>query len=245
MTRENNKPIDQAFVLCAGMGSRMRPYTDEKPKPMVEVMGKPLIQHTINHLRQTGINHIGINSYYKAEVIKDHMTRFEPDVFISHEDELLDTGGGLKKALPQMKDADFFIINGDAYWIDAPEINTLEFMQSHWAPDKMDILLLLQDINTMPDDQAVGDYDLTPDGRAVRSLDKTGRYMFTSIRINTPRIFDTAPDGPFSYLKLMDEAQARGRLYGVVNPGEWIHISTPKDLDDLNARLIARPAKPS
>lgn len=230
--------IDQAFVLCAGMGSRMRPYTDTRPKPMVEVNGKPIIDHIIDHLKQSGIQTIGINTHYKSGVIEDHMRAHHPDILISHEDQLLDTGGGIKKALPYLKNEDFIIINGDAYWIDAPEKSTLHQLQQHWDPEKMDILLLLQDINTMPEDQAVGDYDLDDNGRAIRSLDKSGRYMFSSIRINAPHIFENTQEGPFGYLQLMDQAQEAGRLYGLVNTGQWIHLSTPHDLDALNASLV-------
>lgn len=235
----NKEPIDQAFILCAGMGSRMRPYTDDRPKPMVELGGQPLLAHTIRQLKKAGVKKIGVNTHYKADVIRNWLTENEPDVFISHEETLLDTGGGLKKALPHFENKPFFSINGDAFWVDDPKMKSLNTLRNHWEGGKMDILLLLQDIHTMPENQAVGDYDMDDEGHAVRAPDKNGQYMFTSIRIHHPRIFDRAPDGAFNYRDLMDHAQAQKRLIALQNPGQWYHISTPQDLHGVEKTVFA------
>lgn len=231
-------PIHQGFIFAAGFGTRMRPLTDDKPKPMVEINGKPMIDHILDDFKNHGIAKIVINSHYKADVLHRHLqNKNGPSIQISHEPELLHTGGGLKHALPHFNGEDFFAVNGDSYLESEPNKSPLMHMQEMWNPEKMDILLLLQPIETMTLTEAVGDYDLNDKGHAKRSLDKTGQYMFTSLRINTPRIFDGSPDEPFNYRDLMDKAQEKGRLYGLVHDGQWHHISTPADVENVNAYL--------
>ncbi len=227
---------NQAFILAAGYGKRLRPYTQDIPKPMVKVGGLPMIDHALNKLRDIGVTSCTVNTHYKAEVLHDHLAKREsPNIKISHEDDLLDTGGGIKKAIHNFSN-DFFVLSGDSVWEDAGGQNALKALGKAWNPDKMDILMLLQPVKSMVLTKGVGDYALDDEGRATRSLDQSGDYMFTSIRINAPHIFDGAPEGPFSYLKLMDDAQSKGRLYGLVNTGMWHHISTPEDLDAVNGK---------
>ena len=225
---------DKAFILAAGFGTRLRPYTDETPKPMVKVKGTPMIDSALNALNEIGVQSCVVNTHYKSEALHDHLKMREaPKIILSHEEEILDTGGGIKNALHNF-DAPFFVLSGDSVWEDAPNQNALQNMTETWDVDKMDILILLQPIENMKLTKGVGDYDIDSEGRAIRSLDKSGKYMFTSIRINSPEIFDNAPDEPFSYLDLLDQAQAKGRLYALVNNGMWHHISTPEDLEAVN-----------
>ena len=231
---------DQAFVLAAGYGKRLRPHTAEKPKPMVAVHGLPMIDHALNALETTGVKSCVVNTHYKAEILHEHLAkRTAPKIHISHEDTLLDTGGGIKNGLSHI-DGDFFVLSGDSVWEDSPGTNALETLANAWDPDKMDILMLLQPVSSMTLTKGIGDYDIDDEGRATRSPDQTGKYMFTSIRINASHIFDDEADGPFSYLKLMDEAQNKGRLYAIINQGIWHHISTPEDLEAVNAQEAER-----
>lgn len=233
----------KAFILAAGLGTRMRPLTDERPKPLLEVEGKSLLDRTLDHLQAAQIREVVINTHYKAQQISACLKdRKSPKIHVSHEDILLDTGGGIKKALSCFED-DFFVLSGDGLWENSGEFNALKALAKVWNPDKMDILMLLQPVERMILTQGVGDYDLDEQGRAVRSKSKTGKYMFTSIRINAPRIFEDTPEGPFSYLKLMDRAQEAGRLYGLVHQGDWHHISTPVDLAAVDAFYTARQGR--
>lgn len=227
------KPIpNQAFILAAGMGSRLRPYTDDRPKPMVEIMDKPLLGHIIDHLKADDITDITINTHYRGQQIADYAkTRSDVQITLSPEEELLNTGGGIKKQISHFN-GPFFAINGDAYWenpTDGPSI--FSQLAAQWDAGKMDILLALQPVQRMALTQGVGDYNWLPDGRIIRSLDQKGAYMFTSIRLQHPRIFEDTASGAFSYLDCMDKAQSQGRLYGMIFDGDWHHISTPADLD--------------
>lgn len=227
---------NKGFILAAGFGKRLRPHTDDKPKPMVEVGGYTLIDHTIDHLILAGIKDLTVNTHYQADVLHEHLEkRDDADFNISHEPEILDTGGGIKNALNHFQDEDFFIVSGDGLWSDGPENKALKRLSDAWDPEKMDILMLLQPVETMSVTKGVGDYDLDAEGKATRSMDQTGKLMFTSIRINRSSIFDDTPDKPFSYLELMDKAEAQGRLYGIAHDGDWHHISTPEDLEAVRA----------
>lgn len=228
-----SKP-DKAFILAAGMGTRLRPHTDVMPKPMVSIAGKSIIHRTIAKLKQEGVKEIVINLYYLADVLEEHLKDIqEPCIILSHEDELLDTGGGIKKALSHFDNKPFYIINGDALWDDKlpPALTRLS---SLWNDEKMDILMLLE-----PKDKMiagfVGDYNCDANGMATRNKDKNGEFMFAGVRIAHPRIFKDSPDGKFSFLSLMDKAQEQQRLYGMVHDDAWYHISTPEDLDMVSA----------
>ncbi len=237
MTRNNSK-IDQGFILCAGFGTRMRPLTDTMPKPMVNVNGKPMVDHVLDSFTAHGMTRAVINTHYLGDVLKDHLnSRKDITISLSHENEILDTGGGIVNARHLLKDDAFYVSSGDSYLQDGQGKPALSRMEDAWDAGKMDILILLQPVKNMILTHGVGDYDLDKDGRAIRSLDQNGAYMFTSLRINAPPIFDDAPSGPFSYLQLLDQAQARGRLYGIVHKGDWHHISTPDDVTRVNDAL--------
>lgn len=232
-------PLSKAFILGAGLGTRMRPLTDHIPKPMVEVGGESLIRRALGQLRAHGITDVTVNTHYKAEALREHLA--DMPIHWSHEEELLGTGGGLRKALPHFGAEDFFVIAGDSYWTDGPGPTALERLERHWNPEIMDILLLLEPLSRMTLTQGVGDYDFTGGsggfGPISRSRPQAGTHMFTSLRIHNPRIFEGAPPGAFSYLDLMDRAEAAGRLYGLAHDGLWHHLSTPGDVARVNASL--------
>lgn len=233
------------FVLAAGKGTRLRPYTDQCPKPLVSVGGLPMIDHALNHLHDNGVNHAVVNLHYLAPLLRKHLEdRDFPQLSFSHEDELLDTGGGIKKALSMVGDDPFFVVSGDSVWEDGVGDSALSRLSEAWNPDIMDILILLQPCSRMTLTHSVGDYDLDHEGKAIRSLDQNGEYMWTSIRLCKASLFNDSPDGAFSFLTLLDKAQEQGRLYGLVHDGEWHHISTPSDLERVNAHYTGqRPSK--
>jgi len=230
----NQKP-DHAFILTAGKGTRLRPYTDSKPKPMVEVNGRPILDHTLEKLKIAGVTNVTMNLFYLGDVIKKHFENYQtPKITFSQETDLLETGGGVKLALEQMGDKPFYLINGDALWDDTSNVSALDQLANIWNPNIMDILLLLQPVNNMALTKGVGDYNINNDGTIIRTPDQSGEHMFTGIRIVKPEVFKNTPEGAFSFLECMDKAQKNGTLHGVEYKGQWHHISTPKDLESVN-----------
>lgn len=233
--------IDHAFILAAGMGKRLRPYTDQCPKPLVKVAGRAIIDHVLESLEDAGVRHVTVNTHYMADMLEAYLShRTAPQVVFSREGTLLDTGGGIKKALPLLGARPFFAVSGDSFWSDPAGAGTLADMARLWEPAKMDVLIGLAPLSRMALTPGLGDYTMDAAGGCIRSLDKTGTHMWTSIRLCAPSIFKDTPDTPFSFLDLMDRAEKRGRLYGHVLSGEWYHITTPEDLERVDAALSAQ-----
>ena len=231
-----------AFILAAGMGSRLRPYTDTMPKPLVTVAGAPIIDHILDKLVNAGITHVTINLHYMGDILKEHLSdRADIHITLSEEAGLLDTGGGVKNALSTLGDEPFFIINGDAFWSEG-ETDIFSRLSSQWQDDNMDILLALQPIERVTLTKGVGDYLLSDQGHASRDTSQNGSMMFAGIRLCHPRIFKNTPDTAFSFLELMDKAESNNRLYGIEHLGDWHHISTPEELDRVNAALQGKVA---
>ena len=232
--------ITQALIMAAGNATRMRPLTDDLPKPLLKVCGEPLLTYIINHLDAEGVTKIIVNGYHAIGPLKNYINdtlKQYPHIefILSEETELLETGGGAVQALQYLDDAPFYMINGDAFWVNGTE-RSLKSLSNQWDNDKHDILLLLQSCKSMQMTEAVGDYDLKND-MATRALNKDGIYMFAGVRVCMPNILKSYPLEKFSFLKCMDDAQARNRLGGVVHKGDWYHISTPSDLEDVNREL--------
>lgn len=235
---------DHAFILAAGKGTRLRPYTDSVPKPMVAAGGRTLIDRTLDRLEEAGVTHVTVNLHYMAEILEAHLAQREsPIITLSHEPDLLDTGGGVKKALHTLGDKPFYVIAGDNLWTDGPSGNALLRLAAAWDETRMDILTLMQPLSGMVLTQGLGDYDLQPDGRVLRSMDKTGAYMWTNIRLNHPRLYENTPEGAFSFLTLMDRAEKQNRFYALVHDGDWHHISTAADLERVNDHFLQQARK--
>lgn len=223
--------INRAMVLAAGLGKRMRPLTDDRPKPLVELAGRSLLDRALDNLAAGGITEFVVNSHYKGEMIAAHLDGRE-DIILSPEELLLETGGGVKAALPHLGDSAFLVVNSDAVWCDGSE-STVARLAAQWDNTIMDALLLLVPMGTVAGNmgQHPGDYHLEADGRARRRLrGKKAPYLFGGIQILHPRLFEGAPDGPFSLNILYDRAQEAGRLYGLRHDGEWYHVGTPQEL---------------
>ncbi len=228
----------RAFILAAGFGTRLRPYTDHCPKPMVKVAGRSLIWRSLDKLRASGIYEVVVNLHYMADILADHLREYmktypDMNIHLSYEDNILDTGGGIKNALHYFKGEPFYVIAGDALWEDG-DIPALELLAKHWYTKKMDIITLLQPVNKMKLTKGIGDYDLLSDGMPRRSLDKTGAYMWSNIRINSPYIYDSMDSDAFSFLPIMDLCEKNNRLYALEHTGAWHHISTPEDLENVD-----------
>ncbi len=229
---------NKAFILAAGFGTRLRPYTDHVPKPMVQVNGRSLIYRTLDKLRSVGINDVVVNAHYLPDVLKQHLDVYcaqhdDMSITFIHEKDILDTGGGIVNALPHFKGAPFYVIAGDNLWTDA-DVSALKRLSDAWDDQTMDILTLMMPIDRMVLTHGVGDYDILPDGRVKRSPSKDGDAMWTNIRLNHPRIYDNAPEGAFSFLQIMDAVQEAGRFYALHHDGDWHHISTPADLEAVD-----------
>lgn len=238
-----SKP-EKAFILAAGKGTRLRPYTDTVPKPMVPVDGRSIIHRTLEKLQDAGIGEVVVNLHHLAPVLESHLAEVQQlKIILSHEAELLETGGGVKKALQHFDGQPFYLINGDALWSDAGDQSALQRLAAQWDPEIMDMLLLLQPIRSMKLTHGVGDYALAEDGRAIRKADKSGDLMFAGVRIVSPALWDNMPDSAFSFLSLMDKAESTGRLYGIVHEGEWHHISTPEELERVDAAFKSGEAQ--
>ena len=231
--------IRTAMVLAAGLGTRMRPLTDDRPKPMVELSGKPLLDWALDRLVAAGVERIVVNTHYKAEVIHAHLDG-RANVEISHEAERLETGGGVRNTLAAFGESPFFVVNSDAVWMDgaAPALSRLA---AAWDDVRMDALLLLQPVDAATGYSGAGDYHRASDGRLDRrSPDGTAPFLFAGVQILHPRLFVDAPSGAFSLNLLYDTAQAAGRLFGHVHDGDWFHVGTPEELDATERILASR-----
>ena len=233
---------NKAFILAAGFGTRLRPYTDHCPKPMVEVAGRSLIWRTLDRLHDAGVEEVVVNTHYMADLLAQHMDDYMRDhqgmrVHVSYEEDILDTGGGINNALQYFDDGlPFYVIAGDALWEDGA-LSALDVLAQRWDGEKMDILTLMQPLSRMTG--GVGDFDLLEDGRVRRSKGKSGAYMWTNIRLNTPEIYREAADTAFSVLPIMDACEESGRFYALEHVGDWHHISTPKDLERVDEHFRA------
>lgn len=230
--------VERAMVLAAGLGIRMRPLTDDRPKPLVVLAGRTLLDRALDRLADAGVRRVVVNCHYRADMISQHLAG-RTDVVLSPEAELLETGGGVTAALAHLGDTPFFVVNSDAVWRDGPT-PALDRLAAYWNDGAMDALLLLVPTPAIAggtiNDR--GDYHLEPDGRARRRAEgEIAAFLFGGIQILHPRLFDGAPDGPFSLNVLYDRAEASGRLYGIRHDGEWYHVGTPEDLTAAEAEL--------
>lgn len=220
---------DTAMVLAAGLGKRMRPLTAAQPKPMVRVAGKPLIDHALDRLRDAGVARAVVNVHYLADVLEAHVSaRTAPRVSISDERaQLLETGGGMIKALPQLPDP-FFALNADNIWLDGPN-NAFAELSRRWNPDQMDALLLLVPHARAANFGGPGDFHMDALGQLSRRRDgRIAPFIYTGIQLVSHRLLRDAPEGPFSTNILWNRAIAEGRLYGLSFSGLWFEVGTPQ-----------------
>lgn len=223
--------ITQAFLLAAGRGKRMLHLTDDKPKPLVEVAGKSLIDYNVEHSLRAGVKDCIVNLCYKGEMIREHLLKTFPNVhfIFSDEEEALETGGGIKNALPKMKNVPFFVINSDALWAEDSNDTILDQMRQAWDSDKYDMMLMLQPIEKAHGVGANGDY-LLQNGYPVRRRDKETKapYLYGGIMICHPRVFDNEPEGVYSLIRIFDRLENAKRLGYYIHQGSWFHVGDPE-----------------
>ena len=229
---------DTAMVLAAGLGLRRRPLTLERPKPLLSVMGRTLLDHALDHLAEAGVPSAVVNAHYKGEMIAEHVKgRTAPAITLSPEDDLLETGGGVKKALPHLGNAPFFVINADILWLDGPD-PALRRLAEAWNPDQMDALLLLTPTARAHGYDGRGDFQMDPLGALTRRAElELAPFVFAGVQIIKPELYADTPDGPFSNNLLWNRAQENGRLFGLSHDGLWFHVGTPESLAETEEFL--------
>lgn len=228
-----------AMVLAAGLGERMRPLTERLPKPLIAVAGKPLIDHVLDRLALAGVERAVVNVHYLPDLIERHLQgRMAPRIAISDERQhLLDTGGGVVKALPLLGNEPFFHVNSDTIWIDGVEPN-LDRLAQAFDPAAMDALLLLAPIATSVGYAGRGDFIMAADGRLERRPERdVSPFVYAGTAIFRPALFDGASAVPFSLTKLFDKAAAAGRLHGLRLEGVWMHVGTPEAIAQAEAAI--------
>ena len=221
---------DTAMVMAAGLGKRMRPLTATRPKPLVDVAGKSLIDHVFAHLSAAGVARVVVNVHYMADAIEAHLRSRSVGMEVIFSDErskLLETGGGLIKAKPLLGNAPFFCINSDNLWVDGP-VSALDLLAQRWDATKMDALLLMVPQARAHCHSGRGDFYL--DGNGLVSRKKPSRpapFVWTGIQILSPALIVDPPSDVFSTNVFWDRAIAAGRCYGLVHQGQWFDVGTP------------------
>ena len=227
-----------AMLLAAGLGTRMRPLTDTLPKPLVKVAGTALIDHALDRLADAGVAKAVVNVHHRADQIEAHLQgRMRPQIIISDErDALLDTGGGVVKALPLLGSEPFFHMNSDTLWIEGVTPNLPRLAAQF--DDKMDILLLLASTAARIGYEGRGDFAMAPDGRLTRRLEhEVAPFVYAGAAIMRPSLFADAPRTRFSLSTTFDRVAEAGRLYGLRLDGTWMHVGTPEAIKAAEAAI--------
>ena len=232
---------EAAMVMAAGLGKRMRPLTASRPKPLIEVAGQTLLDHSLEHLKAAGVKRAVVNVHYLADALEAHLkNRVEGiDIVISDErTQLLETGGGLVKALPLIDADPFFVINSDNLWIDGP-VDSLRLLASNWDEERMDALLLLIPLARATGHGGQGDFHLSAAGQLRRrKRGVVAPFVYTGIQIVSKRLLEgEVPEGPFSTNILWNRAIEAGRCFGAVHQGLWFDVGTPQNVKKTEALL--------
>ena len=241
--RPSNAPR-RAMVLAAGLGERMRPITNTMPKPLVKVGGQAMIDHVLDRLADAGVERAVVNVHYLADQIERHLAgRTRPQIVISDERaQLLDTGGGVVKALAELGSEPFFHVNSDTIWIDSVKPNLTRLAEAFDAA-RMDALLLLAPTASSIGYSGRGDFTMSADGVLTRRGEQeVAPYVYAGAAVLSPTMFAGAPAGPFSLTRLFNRAQEAGRLYGLRLEGVWMHVGTPDAIGLAEAAITASAA---
>jgi len=224
---------DTAMVMAAGLGKRMRPLTASKPKPLIEVAGKPLLDHVFDRLRAAGVKKVVVNVHYLADALEAHLERTANGLDVTISDEralLLETGGGLVHAQSMIDCDPFLAVNSDNLWVDGPA-DTLKLLASHWDSSRMDALLLVVPQARAMNHSGLGDFHMDRVGRLRRrGRSRVAPFVYTGIQIVSKALLRDAPQGAFSTNLLWDRAIADGRCYGAVHQGLWFDVGNPQSI---------------
>lgn len=236
-----DRHVDTAMIMAAGKGTRMMPLTADRPKPLIKVAGVALLDHVLDHLRAAGVGKVVINAHYLAEQIEDHVALHANDLAITVSDErdlLLDTGGGLVRALPLIADDPFLCVNADNWWTDTGE-NALTRLMTAWDDDDMDVLMLLVPFGRATNSQGQGDFEMDSDGRLSRRRpDAQGSYVWTGIQLLSKRLIIDPPDDVFSTNIFWDRAIQHGRCFGLEHNGLWFDVGYPAAIPATEQKLV-------
>ena len=233
----------KAMILAAGLGKRMRPITDKMPKPLIKVCGKPLLDHGLDALESAGVTNVVVNVHHHADQIVDHVKkRRGMKIDVSDETgQLLDSAGGIVKALPLLGSDPFFVLNADSFWIEGFKPNLVR-MAEQWDGRKMDMLLLLAGMCSAVGFGSKGDFTMDPDGMLERRGElKVAPFAYAGAAIVDPGVFEGAPEGPSSLNRQFDQALEKNRLFGLRLEGLWLHVGTPDAIRQAE-EAIARSA---
>ncbi len=235
------KVPETAMVMAAGLGKRMRPLTATRPKPLVEVAGKPLIDHVFDRLRSAGVGRAVVNVHYMADAMEAHLRARVKDIAVVVSDErkqLMETGGGLIQARELLGDAPVLCINSDNLWIDGPT-DAIRALAAAWDDARMDALLLMVPLARAHSHNGKGDFHLDPFGRIVgrREAGKLAPFVYTGVQILHPRVLVDAPEGPFSTMLFWERAIEVGRAWGLVHQGLWFDVGSPPAIPAAEAIL--------
>tara|TARA_B110000971_G_scaffold221827_1_gene270829 strand:- start:702 stop:1394 length:693 start_codon:yes stop_codon:yes gene_type:complete len=230
------------MILAAGKGTRMRASAEDPPKPLTQIGNQSLLFRMLGRLEAAGLEAIVVNVHHKAQAIEAALESYSGKATITISDErdaLLETGGGVKRALPHLaptpETAGFLVANGDVLWRE--ETPVLDGFLAQFDPQKMDALLLLAARNQATGYDGTGDYTMSADGQLRRKTEREADYIFAGVQILSPSLFATLPEGAFSLNQTYDLAQNNGRLYGHVLDGLWMHVGTPEGRAEAEAAL--------
>ncbi|MGA7334593.1 MAG: nucleotidyltransferase family protein [Pseudolabrys sp.] len=229
----------RAMVLAAGLGTRMRPLTNSTPKPLIKIAGRPLIDHVLDRLADAGVEQAVVNVHHFAEQMQQHLaTRQRPKIVISDERGLLlGTGGGVKKALPELGASPFFHVNSDTIWIDGVKPNLAQLADS-FDPAATDALLLLAPTTDSVGYSGRGDFAMAPDGSLFKRAElEVAPFVYAGAAVLSPALFKGAPDGELSLTALFDRAAQAKRLHGLRLEGLWMHVGTPEAIAEAEAAI--------
>lgn len=242
MARAANTPITTAMVLAAGMGSRLRPLTDTMPKPLINVGGVPVIIRTLNMLAEAGITRVVINTHYLAHMLETSVRGAIPDgmtVHFSYEETLLETGGGIKRALPLLGDEPFLVVNSDAVWLDDAK-PLLKPLMAAFDAEKHDVLMCVVPVSETKDFQPLGDFVFDPDTKVLsrKGPRESWNVVFAGVHVTKPGVVMREVAEAFSLNVVWEEIRERGRMHGWLYEGEWREIGSHQGLE-LARALVA------
>ncbi|MBO1075173.1 nucleotidyltransferase family protein [Roseomonas marmotae] len=225
------------MVLAAGLGTRMRPLTEARPKPLLPLAGRTLLDHALDRIDEAGIGNVVVNAHWFPDRIEEVCAARPQPPRVVAEDTLLETGGGVRNALPLLGEDPFLVVNGDAYWMDGP-VSTIARLAGRFDPETMDGLLLMVRASQVDSEIGHGDFLLDPLGRVRWPKEReVSPYVFGGLQIVHPRLMEGSPEGSFSMREPWSRAIEAGRLYGLVHDGAWFHLSRPGDLRVAEAAL--------
>lgn len=233
-----------AMLLAAGIGQRMRPLTDHTAKPLLTLGGRPLIDHALDHLAEAGVQTVAVNAFWQGERVAAHLAARSaagtpPRTVLRPESVLLDTGAGTRAALDTLGPDPFYVVNGDAFWLNGTRPALLRLADAFDAT--VDGVLLVHRTFQVHADVGFGDFAVDPWGNLRRRREReVVPYVYAGVQLIAPALLDAMPDGPFSMNRAWDRAMETGRLRAVVHDGLWFHLSTPSDLADAESVLQAR-----